>query len=263
MAIMPVESVFYHECCVPGITLRCFASLPSTNVAAAEAAQVGAPAGTLFIADSQSAGRGRLGRTFVSPAGTGLYMSLILRPSFPASDVQYVTPCAAVAAAEALEGVSGKSAGIKWVNDIYMAERKVCGILTQASFADDGRPDWIVLGIGVNLLPPMGGFPAELRDKAGAVFGTDETSVDRMTVAANIINRFYAYYPCLSQKQFLDGYRRRSVLDGKCVLVGTDREGYHESATVQGITDEFGLSVRMEDGTETVLTAGEVSVKTQ
>ena len=144
--------------------------LPSTNQTAREMAADGALDGTVVLAHKQSAGRGRLGRSFFSPDGTGLYMSLILRRDLTAADALRLTPMAAVATAEAIEDMVGHKVDIKWVNDIYLDQKKVCGILTEGSVdPTSGRLAYAVIGIGVNITPPDGGFPEEIRQVAGAI----------------------------------------------------------------------------------------------
>ena len=136
----------------------------STNTALRALAEAGAPEGTVYIAQSQTGGRGRMGRSFFSPAGTGLYLSLLLRPTTwePARAAQ-LTAAAAAAMCEAIREVTGKEPGIKWVNDLLLDGKKVCGILTEASFSmESGVLEYAVLGLGVNVYPPEGGFPKEL-----------------------------------------------------------------------------------------------------
>ncbi|MBO4697157.1 MAG: biotin--[acetyl-CoA-carboxylase] ligase [Lachnospiraceae bacterium] len=237
----------------------------STNRIAKQMGQDGAPEGYLVIADRQTAGRGRLGRSFSSPKGTGLYMSLLLRPDMPASEAVRITAAAAVAAAEAVNALSGADAGVKWVNDLYLNGRKICGILTESVLGSNGdKPEYAVLGIGINLTEPEGGFDASIADKAGAIWKRGEMPDGfRERLAAEIVNRFLPYYRNLFGAELLKRYRELSVLPGKEVLVyrtfAEKEEG--KPAKVLGIEEDFGLLVRFEDGTEEVLSTGEVSLK--
>ena len=147
-----VTSIEYHD------------SIDSTNNRAKELATQGCPAGTLVVANQQTAGRGRQGRPFYSPSGSGVYFSLVLRPGFALTDITAVTSYAAVCTAQSIEEVFGTPVQIKWVNDLFAQGRKCCGILTEASILpESGGIDYIVVGIGVNVSTPQGGFPARSR----------------------------------------------------------------------------------------------------
>ena len=213
--------------------------------------------GKVLIANTQTSGRGRLGRSFYSPAGSGLYMSLLLKPRIAPTESLLITTCAAVAVCEAIEAMSGKKAGIKWVNDVFVGGKKVCGILTESGITD-GKLDYAVLGIGVNLYDC--GFPDSLKDIAGAVFDGKPCSCDvRDKMAKEICERFFAYYENLCEKRFLGEYRRRSIVTGKTVNVisgGNTRE-----AKVLDIDDDLALLVEFPDGTRERLLSGEVSIR--
>lgn len=213
--------------------------------------------GMVLIANKQTAGRGRLGRSFYSPAGGGLYMSVLLKPRIAPSESLLITTCAAVAVCEAIEAISGKQAGIKWVNDVFVGGKKVCGILTESGITD-GRLDYAVLGIGVNLYDC--GFPDDLKGIAGAVFDGKPCGFDvRDKMAREICERFFAYYEGLCEKRFLEEYRRRSIVTGKTVNVisgGSTRE-----AKAIDIDDDFALLVEFPDGTREKLSSGEVSIR--
>lgn len=145
-------------------------SLDSTNAEALRRAVDGAPEGTVIVAEEQTAGRGRRGRSFFSPAGTGIYLSILVRPALAAERAHLLTCSAAVAVAEAIEACAGVDASIKWVNDVYCRGKKVAGILTEGSFdLEGGVLQHAVVGIGVNVRPPHAGFPAEIAERAGAV----------------------------------------------------------------------------------------------
>lgn len=201
------------------------------------------------IALSQTGGRGRLGRSFFSPGG-GLYLSALLR-NLPENFYEFITPAAAVAVAEALEECGSERASIKWVNDIYIREKKVCGILAETANTPDRA---VIVGIGVNLIDPPGGFPKEIRDRAGAAFLSPSPNI-RRALAEIIIRNLKREIP---QKPDLTArYRSRSNLIGKEVTVIGPKT---YPATVLGIDDAFRLIVSTAGVTRT-LNAGEVSVK--
>lgn len=245
-----------------GLHLQVYKSITSTNTVLKEMAAEGAPEGTVLVAAEQTAGRGRMNRRFFSPTGTGLYLSLLLRPKMKAQEALYITTAAAVAVARITEEVSGRPAGIKWVNDVFMDGRKICGILTEASFdMESGSLEYAICGIGVNVLPPEGGFPSEIRDIAGAVFDREPLPTDaKNRIAAGIIRYFMEYYRDLSAHPFFDEYVKRSVIVGKDILV----LGKEESRAAQAlfIDENCNLHVRYkDDGSEGVLASGEVSIR--
>lgn len=226
----------------------------STNDLVKEKAKAGAPAGTVVLANAQTAGRGRMGRHFASPAGSGLYMSVLLRPEGTAADALTITTRAAVAVAKAVEKHTGCPAAIKWVNDIYQNGKKVCGILTEGQTAPDGSLAYAVLGIGINLCAPKGGFPGELREIAGAIFAED-APFDRDAIVRDILQAFFE-----GSDDHYTAYTRRSMLTGKTVTVLRDGIPLY-TAKVLGIHPDFSLRLRLADGSETALATGEVSVK--
>jgi BirA family biotin operon repressor/biotin-[acetyl-CoA-carboxylase] ligase len=162
---------YLHDC--PPLELDVFDTVDSTNTVCLKRASGGDRRTYAAVAGGQTRGRGRRGRSFFSPDGTGLYMSILLRPSgLSADEAVKFTTIAAVAVSEAIEAVACKTASIKWVNDIYVSGRKACGILTEASFnPEDGTLDYAVVGIGINVYEPQGGFPEEIKDRAGALAG--------------------------------------------------------------------------------------------
>lgn len=241
------------------LDVRLYRTLESTNATARLAAEEGEQGPILFIAEEQTKGRGRETRRFHSPAGGGIYMSILLRPKLSPADTLCLTTAAAVAVAEAIERVSGKRAGIKWVNDVFIDRRKVCGILTEASLSiESGSVDYAVVGIGINASPPKGGFDPEIRAIAGAV--SDEETADlRARLAAEVINIFYTLTDRLADREFFDEYRSRLFFLGESVTVLRGEERY--SATAIDIDRDFRLIVRRDDGREEALSSGEISIK--
>ena len=243
------------------LTVRVFDTVGSTNTLLGAMAAEGAPAGLALIAGSQTAGRGRLGRSFFSPEGTGVYISLLLRPDLSPAAAVALTACAAVAAAEGIEEVSGVHAGIKWVNDIFIGGRKVCGILTEAETdAVSGRLRHVVIGLGVNISAPEGGFPAELRDTAGAVFPGQVPDDARCRLAAGILDRLSELAEAPEAPPVLEAYRARSILPGRGILVLEPGKAPQEAVAL-GIGDDYALRVRLPDGTQRSLISGEVSIR--
>ena len=220
---------------------------------------------TVLLARRQSGGRGRMGRSFHSPDGTGLYMSVLLTPDVRPCDAALLTTATAVACAEATDAIcKNGTVGIKWVNDLYLHDRKFCGILAEAALTPTADAfAWAVIGIGINLLPPTNGFPDEIADTACALLDADsiaDTDALLSGLCADILVRLMY---CLAPSQrdtVLDIYRQRSILDGRAVLVrpASSLGGAEIPATVTGISDDFGLCVRYENGEEAILSSGEV-----
>ncbi len=245
----------------PGLRLRYEEELGSTNTVLKELANRGEAAGLALAAGRQTAGRGRMGRSFYSPEDTGVYLSLLLRPRLPAAEAVKITACAAVAVAETLEELSGRPTRIKWVNDVFMAGKKVCGILTEASLdCESGQLSYAVVGVGVNALVPAGGFPAELRELAGAVFPERELPELRCRVAAGILNRLWRYCGGASLADCFEAYRARSLVLGReAELLSPGREP--EPVRVLDLEPDYALRVRLADGSERSVHSGEVRVR--
>lgn len=234
-------------------------STASTSDLAKAAAEDGAPEGSVFIAETQLSGRGRTGKSFYSPPGTGIYMSMVLRPSMPATEALKITTCAAVAVSEAIEEVTGKRASIKWVNDLFYNNLKICGILTEASFnMENGGLNYAVLGIGINVLAPKDGF-GELSHIAGALMPYSENAGEiRSRLAAAICDTFLKKYTQMNSTELFEGYRRRLFVYGKKVSVINGAN--IRSATVLGIEKDYKLIVRYENGEVESLSSGEISI---
>jgi BirA family biotin operon repressor/biotin-[acetyl-CoA-carboxylase] ligase len=242
-----------------GLVLQVFDEVTSTNDLIRQMAERGAEEGHVIVAGTQTAGRGRFGRPFFSPRDTGLYLSMLLRPNIRADESWLITSAAAVAVVEAIEQVTGRETGIKWVNDVYLGGRKVCGILTEASLSmEAGTLDYAVPGIGINVYMPVGGFPAEIADKAGVVSDTREAEL-RNRLAAGVLTAFMRYYRHLSDRSFVESYRAHSIVVGRDVEVV--RGGKRLGAHALGVDDDLRLHVRFVDGSEEYLQSGEVSIR--
>ncbi len=240
--------------------VQTFRSLTSTNSYLKQLAEQGAPDGTVIVAEEQTGGRGRRGRGFFAPAGSGIYFSLLLRPRFSAQQSLILTAAAAVAVADAIEVLCGKNTGIKWVNDVYVDGRKVCGILTEAAAdVESGGLAYIVVGIGVNVYEPNGGFPVGLSDIAGSVCGREKRQGLRERMIARIADELFRLYRALPSKDFLDRYREKSTVIGKSVTVFSGNEKYN--ATVTGIDDSAALEIVTADGGTRKLSSGEITIR--
>lgn len=235
-------------------------AVSSTNTVLKSLAEQGAPEGTVLVAESQTAGKGRLGRNFHSPIGTGIYLSVLLRPHCTAERSLFITTGAAVAVCKAIEKLTDQQPRIKWVNDIYLNEKKICGILTEAAVNfENGGLSYAVLGIGVNVAEPPDGFPEEIREIAGALFDGECPVEMRSRLAASILDEFFVLYTDLENSSFIEEYKKRSFLTGRHITFQLGNELL--TGTVTGISDEAYLLVRLDSGEERAFSAGEVQIK--
>lgn len=229
-------------------------SVKSTNTTVKALAKEGVPEGYVLAAASQTNGRGRLNRVFFSPKGTGLYVSILLRPSCLLPP--YALTCmSAVALAETIEDYQVEC-GIKWVNDIYIHGKKAAGILTESHLNQDGSFDYAVVGIGVNLFYPENGFPDKLSETATAVFSGDPDEELRKQFLKRLLARFKRYYDQLPSIAFYESYRDRLIGSGRRVLV-SEPDGVRYGIA-SGIDHSFRLIVQFDDGTENAVDRGEI-----
>lgn len=238
--------------------IHIFDCVSSTNDVVKEMAMQNMKEGTVVIAKEQTLGRGRKGRSFYSPANTGLYMSILLRPVFTPQETTLLTPMTAVVVAEALEEICKKQIDIKWINDLLLNGKKICGILTEASIVSDGSGmEYVIIGIGINLSDPQNGFPLELSDIAGSVQINSSEQINQ--IVALILRKFKLYYLNFNKNDFFEKYKKRLFFLGKEIdIVSNNRV---ESATAVDINDSFHLIVKMSDGTFRELDSGEISIK--
>ena len=213
----------------------------------------------LYASAEQTSGRGRLGRNFYSPAKDGIYFSVSYATENGVTNPAVYTATAAVAVCRAIESVCKKSAQIKWVNDIYLSGKKVCGILTEGVMNSAGsKIDAVVIGIGINLRMKTDA-PQEVLERASGIFSADEEVVSRETILSavicELIQSLDTHENCMSE------YRERSMLIGKTVRV-TPVIGQCESyeAEVQDVSDDASLVVKCSDGTVRNLSSGEVTL---
>ena len=229
-------------------TRRC---VTSTNALLKEEAKRGKSEFSVLIAGRQTAGRGRLGRSFHSPDSTGIYMSILLKLDEKQNPL-FITTDAAVCLVEAIEELTGEKAQIKWVNDIYLRGKKVCGILTERV------GNYAVLGIGINVLSPRKGFPDDIKDRAGAVFDKTEKFL-RERVIVKVLSKFKEIYNSSDRQKLLEKYITCSMVIGKEIMIL--KEDGDEMAQVLGIDENYSLVVKKEDGEVYRLSSGDVSIK--
>lgn len=226
----------------------------STNTYAKELAQSGVYHNIVVIANHQTSGRGRMGREFFSPSGTGLYMSIILRPDACDFNPTALTIAAGVAVCRTVEEICNRQPQIKWVNDIFLDGRKICGILAEAG-TNSGTLDYIVVGIGINVSTEN--FPAELNDIAGSL----GDNIDRNLIAGKLIVEFNRLQTLCGSSELIDEYKKRSLVLGKKIDFTKDGETYTGIAT--DINIEGNLIVTLEDGKNVTLKSGEISLSSK
>ena len=242
------------------LDLTVLPTAPSTNALVREKANQGRPEGCVIVACEQTDGRGRYGRQFFSPVDSGVYLSLLLRPTaYSPQQATCLTAAAAAAMCQAIEAVTGQQPGIKWVNDIFLHGKKVCGILTEAAVGlETGTLNYMVLGAGVNLYPPVKGFPEEIRPIAGSVLERSCPEAKNRLVG-EFLNRFWDFYSHPECRAYLEDYRARSLAIGRRVTVLSN--GQAVSAYAYGIDDDFRLLVRYENGDTEALSYGEIRIQ--
>ena len=235
-------------------------SLESTNKTAKEMAVAGAEHGTIIISDCQTMGRGRYSRNFFSPSGGGLYMSIVLRPeAMHFKNPTSVTAFAAVSVCEAIESISTKVPRIKWVNDIFIDGKKVCGILTEAvTDFESGGLDWIVLGIGINVHTRTEDFPCDLQSIATSIYPDEKMSGVRNRLSAEIINRILGFETLPSETEIFEKYKKRLMVLGKKITVIQNQVEY--KATAIDVDSVGHLVVKNESGERITLSSGEIRI---
>ena len=237
-------------------------TVDSTNSLAKRQALQGAPHGTVYVSDEQTGGRGRQGRSFISPRGKGLYLSVLLRPACAPAEVAHVTAMAGVAACDAVEAAAGVRPGIKWTNDLLLGEKKLAGILSELSVEwESSTLEYLVIGIGINCAQLPGDFPEELREKAGSLLSETGSKPDRDLLAAALIRRLgdLSRELLTGKAQWLQQYARDCVTIGRKVRIL--RQGRERLGTATGIDENGALIVRYETGETGVVFSGEVSVR--
>ena len=246
-----------------GRNLVCFESVDSTNSYLKRAASQGVVDGTVAVANEQTGGRGRRGRSFSSPGGRGVYLSALLRPPVEPAHLLPITGFCAVAVCNAVERVALVRPRIKWTNDLVLGGKKLCGILTELSMeGESGALQYAIVGIGVNVSQTSGDFAPELEGIATSLNMETGKTVSRAALAAAIIEELDALYMALLRHRmqpYLDAYRR------DCLTIGQEVqllwEDVHEKVLATGVDDELGLQVLRANGTTGTIRTGEVSVR--
>lgn len=243
--------------------------LDSTNSQLRQLAVEGAPAGTVVLAEQQRKGRGRMGRSFFSPPGRGIYFSYLLRPEGDPGTIAGLTGCVAVAARRAVASVCGSAPGIKWVNDLYVHERKVAGVLTELSVeGESGAVQFVVVGIGLNVNGRRDELPEEIREIASTLEEEHSRPWSRAALVAALVREMDTLAEALccggegwmaALQGYLAEYREADVVCGKRVqVIGGNTSRLGEAVE---IGDDFALRVRFDDGGEEWVRTGEISVR--
>ena len=241
--------------------IQFFDTITSTNDVLKQMALHGAPEGTVLVADSQSGGRGRLGRTFLSPSGVGIYLSVLLRPACMPGELMHLTCASALAACDAIEQAAGFRPGVKWTNDIVYQKRKLAGILTELGLNQDGSTAYAIIGIGINCTQQPEDFPKELQEIAGSLKMVSEREIDRTLVAAKMIEAFYEMNRGLLEKKshMISDYRKACITLGQEISVF--RNGINRHGRALDVDEDGALLVAYEDGSTETVNSGEVSVR--
>lgn len=245
-------------------TVHYFLETPSTNDVAMQIGKEGAAAGTIVLAESQSKGRGRLGRKWQSPSGTGLYFSLILRPQIAPEDLAKITLAAGVSVCQAIEAETKLNPQIKWPNDILIQGRKVGGILTETGSFRAGEIPLVVLGIGLNVSTPTDAFPEELRDKCASLSAYAIRPINRGPLLNEIVARVDDNLALLCAGNFahiLAQLRKRDATMGKKLTWLTTNNQIITGASM-GIDDHGLLHIQDDQGKVHEVLSGDVSLST-
>ena len=233
----------------------------STNTQLKRLAREGAPQGTALVSGHQTVGRGRKGRSFFSPEGVGIYLSILLRPRCEAAELMHLTCAAGVAMCDAMEGIAGQRPGIKWTNDLVCGKRKLGGILTELGFTSQGELDYAIIGIGINCCQQKEDFPPEIRDMAGSLAMMSGQEVNRAQVAAAMLEALFQMNESLltGKERMFHQYRKDCVTLGRDVSLVRGEEVRHAHALT--VDDSGALVVRFPDGHLETVNSGEVSVR--
>lgn len=211
--------------------------------------------GTVYLTDCQSGGRGRQGHSFYSPKGMGIYFSILTRPKESSGNALTITTHAAVAVVRAVKELYDISLSIKWVNDLFLNGKKVCGILAEGKFCR--ALEYCIMGIGINLFTPEGGYPAEIREIAGSLFGEYQadrfSDFDRNRLMASIL---YHYFSLCNVKEVLPEYRENNLVLGR--RVSFSENGIEKEGVVTAITKHGELFLSLDSGASQILLSGEV-----
>lgn len=243
-----------------GTEIHLLNTVDSTNDYAKMLAKQDAPEYTLVVADTQTHGKGRMGRVFSSPSGTGIYMSFILRPKTSLETAQLITSCVAVAISKAIDTLCNCSSKIKWVNDIFLNDKKISGTLTEGAINfENGSFEYAIVGIGINVRSVKNIFDGELSSIATSIEDETGLKISRSRLIAEVFNNVYSQLQSIDEKSFIKEYKKRSLIVGKDVIVSEN--GQEVFAKAIGIDKTAGLIVQFEDGSTKVLNSGEARIR--
>lgn len=238
-----------------------YGELGSTNDLLKAMAREGAPHGTVLIADRQTGGHGRMGRSFHSPGGVGIYLSILIRPDCKPTELLHLTCAVAVAMCDAVERATGLRPGIKWTNDLVYGKRKLGGILTELGLSSKGMVDYAIIGIGINCCQQSADFAPDIQNIAGSLAMVTGKIIDRSTVAAAMMDALHCMSSALlsGKEKMLERYRTDCITVGQDISILRGDEIRHAHAVD---VDEAGaLVVRFPDGHTEAVNSGEVSVR--
>lgn len=247
LSVMGIRKLLVPE--LAAIRMTLFDSVGSTNALLRQHVQPDTSSWTVFLAHEQTAGRAKLGNSFFSPRGTGLYLSLFIRPEHcPLSQVIYLSAGAALAVCRAIESVSGEEAEIKWVNDIYVRGKKVCGILTEGDVRiEEGGLDYAIIGVGINVYKPVEGFPSSLKSDVSFLF--DQTRPGgKNRLAAAFLNSFFHYESIQERNKIVREYRHRNFLIGRKVTLMDGNSP--QRVQILDVDDDCALRIKASNGSE-------------
>ena len=241
-------------------TLYWYDTIDSTNTQAKALAKDGAPHGTVLVAGAQSGGRGRMGRSFQSPAG-GVYLSVILRPACTPDKLMHLTCATAVAGCRAVEQACGICPDIKWTNDLVVGKKKLGGILTELALDGNGNVEYAIVGIGINCCQKEADFPAEIRQIATSIGAITGNACSTAKLTALLIASLWEMDKCLlsGKAEMMDAYRKKCITLGKEISIVSGESVQH--GTALDLDEDGGLLVRFSDGSEKIVASGEVSVR--
>ncbi len=239
--------------------LHLFETLPSTNQKAKELALKNAPNNTIILANEQTEGKGKKGKPFFSLAHTGIYMSVLIRPNITIYESTLLTAATAVAVCRAIEQTTDCNPQIKWINDIFINEKKICGILTEAETDfENGSVEHIIIGIGINISTDISLFPPDIKEIAGSLSDSAHIPYSRNKLIAEIMNELLIILADFEKKTFVKDYQERSFLTNRYInLTQNNKTSMYK---VLGIDEECRLIVEDSNSNKSTLTTGEITI---
>lgn len=243
-----------------GKKIYLFDEIDSTNMKALKLGEAGDREGTLILTESQTKGKGRLGRTWYSPKGVNLYLSVILRPIIPLKEAPLTTFVAAISIAETIMKVTDIKPGIKWPNDIMINGKKIAGTLTEL-VSDGDKVNYIVLGMGINLNMDLSSATEEIRNRAGSLREASGNYIDRTYFLVFLLSEFEYYYLLFKKgerRRIMDIYTSYSVTLGKRIRV--DSRGLSTEGLVEGFSRDGALLIKKDDGAIETILSGDIEL---